>query len=215
MSVQGLEFDKPKLVDGGHEQKSIVNTASGKQPVNAPTVEDIKRIAKGEAEESSATEWEKDLKPNLYYRKNRDAIVAEKKIETTGLQLTGDDQAIAFDSSEDAFLYEDYDQTATPLKNLTDGYRVFRHEITIEFKVGTATHYLYFTAYSSSQDAIESIDELDGNVNNVAAMYEGDDNEMALIDYIYSGSVYFFHGSEYDLVEAENVTEVSDDITQC
>ena len=65
MSVQGLEFDKPKLVDGGHEQKAIVNTASGKQPVNAPTVEDIKRIAKGEAEtegDKSYTKVESDTK---------------------------------------------------------------------------------------------------------------------------------------------------------
>ena len=45
-----LNFEKPTLKNGGHEQKAIVNTASGKQPVNAPTVEDIKRIAKGEAE---------------------------------------------------------------------------------------------------------------------------------------------------------------------
>lgn len=52
MAIQGLEFDKPTLVNGGHEQKAIVNTASGKQPVNAPTVEDIKRIAKGEAEKA-------------------------------------------------------------------------------------------------------------------------------------------------------------------
>lgn len=65
MSVQGLEFDKPTLVDGGHEQKAIVNTASGKQPVNAPTVEDIKRIAKGEAEtegDKSYTKAESDAK---------------------------------------------------------------------------------------------------------------------------------------------------------
>lgn len=65
MSVQGLEFDKPTLVDGGHEQKAIVNTASGKQPVNAPTVEDIKRIAKGEAEtegDKSYTKTESDAK---------------------------------------------------------------------------------------------------------------------------------------------------------
>lgn len=70
MSVQGLEFDKPTLVDGGHEQKAIVNTASGKQPVNAPTVEDIKRIAKGEAEQAaeaaSATEWEKSIKDCIF-----------------------------------------------------------------------------------------------------------------------------------------------------
>lgn len=65
MAIQGLEFDKPTLVDGGHEQKAIVNTASGKQPVNAPTVEDIKRIAKGEAEtegDKSYTKAESDTK---------------------------------------------------------------------------------------------------------------------------------------------------------
>lgn len=65
MVIQGLEFDKPTLVDGGHEQKAIVNTASGKQPVNAPTVEDIKRIAKGEAEtegDKSYTKAESDAK---------------------------------------------------------------------------------------------------------------------------------------------------------
>lgn len=71
MAIQGLEFDSPTLVDGGHEQKAIVNTASGKQPVNAPTVEDIKRIAKGEAEKAaeaaSATEWEKSVKDKVYY----------------------------------------------------------------------------------------------------------------------------------------------------
>lgn len=65
MAIQGLEFDRPTLVDGGHEQKAIVNTASGKQPVNAPTVEDIKRIAKGEAEtegDKSYTKAESDAK---------------------------------------------------------------------------------------------------------------------------------------------------------
>ena len=59
MAIQGLEFDKPTLVDGGHEQKAIVNTANGKQPVNAPTVEDIKRIAKGIAEEEAEQEGSK------------------------------------------------------------------------------------------------------------------------------------------------------------
>lgn len=65
MAIQGLEFEKPTLVDGGHERKAIVNTASGKQPVNAPTVEDIKRIAKGEAEtegDKSYTKAESDTK---------------------------------------------------------------------------------------------------------------------------------------------------------
>ena len=70
MAIQGLEFDKPTLVDGGHEQKAIVNTASGKQHVNTPTVEDIQKIAKGiaekEAEAASATEWEKSVKDHLY-----------------------------------------------------------------------------------------------------------------------------------------------------
>ena len=55
-----LLFDKPKLENGGQSQEAIVVTSPDKQPGNAPTIEDIKRIAKGEAEESSATEWEKD-----------------------------------------------------------------------------------------------------------------------------------------------------------
>lgn len=85
MAIQGLEFDKPTLVDGGHEQKAIVNTASGKQPVNAPTVEDIKRIAKGEAEQAaeaaSATEWEKSVKDNIFI--NSDGYLEIKNGESS------------------------------------------------------------------------------------------------------------------------------------
>lgn len=59
MAIQGLEFDKPTLVDGGHEQKAIINTASGKQPTNTPTVEEIQQIAKGIAQKEAETEGSK------------------------------------------------------------------------------------------------------------------------------------------------------------
>lgn len=65
MSVQGLEFDKPTLENGGRSQEAIVVTSPDKQHVNAPTVEDIKRIAKGEAEtegNKSYTKAESDAK---------------------------------------------------------------------------------------------------------------------------------------------------------
>lgn len=65
MAIQGLEFDKPKLENGGQSQEAIVVTSPDKQPVNAPTVEDIKRIAKGEAEtegDKSYTKAESDTK---------------------------------------------------------------------------------------------------------------------------------------------------------
>ena len=61
-----LNFEKPTLENGGQSQEAIVGTSPDKQPVNAPTVEDIKRIAKGEAEAASATEWEKSIKDHLY-----------------------------------------------------------------------------------------------------------------------------------------------------
>lgn len=93
MAIQGLEFDKPTLVDGGHEQKAIVNTASGKQHVNAPTVEDIKRIAKGEAEtegDKSYTKAESDAKflsktdaASTYYTKTESDAKYQTKIDTS------------------------------------------------------------------------------------------------------------------------------------
>lgn len=65
MAKNDLLFDKPKLENGGQSQEAIVVTSPGKQPVNAPTVEDIKRIAKGEAEtesDKSYTKAESDAK---------------------------------------------------------------------------------------------------------------------------------------------------------
>ena len=109
MAIQGLEFDKPTLVDGGHEQKAIVNTASGKQHVNAPTVEDIKRIAKGEAEQAaeaaSATEWEKSVKDHLY---EEDGYVVAHS--TYGLSIVVTDinkgVTIGTDANNDALTFD-------------------------------------------------------------------------------------------------------------
>lgn len=55
MAKNDLLFDKPTLVDGGRSQENaVVNTAPKENTVNPPTVEDIKRIAKGETEKAVA-----------------------------------------------------------------------------------------------------------------------------------------------------------------
>lgn len=121
MAIQGLEFDKPTLVDGGHEQKAIVNTASGKQPVNAPTVEDIKRIAKGEAEtegDKSYTKAESDTKflsktdaastyaakDSVYTKEQVNTELAKKLDEKVNLSSK---HTISYDSTSHKYLVDD------------------------------------------------------------------------------------------------------------
>lgn len=120
MAIQGLEFDKPTLVDGGHEQKAIVNTASGKQPVNAPTVEDIKRIAKGEAEtegDKSYTKAESDAKflsktdaASTYYTKTEsDEKYATKNSLITTIPSSLEEEQSKTASAEEQEWLESFD----------------------------------------------------------------------------------------------------------
>ena len=76
-----LLFDKPTLVNGGQSKDAVVVTSPDKQHVNAPTVEDIQKIAKGiaekEAEAASATEWEKSVKDKVYYDADEEELFFE------------------------------------------------------------------------------------------------------------------------------------------
>lgn len=82
-----LLFDKPTLIDGGQSKEAIVVTSPDKQPVNTPTVEDIKKIAKGEAEQAaeaaSATEWEKSVKDKIYMDNDGHLVITNGELKIT------------------------------------------------------------------------------------------------------------------------------------
>ena len=194
MSVQGLEFDKPKLVAGGHEQKAIVNTPSGNQPVNAPTVEDIKRIAKGEAEESSATEWEKSVKDHVNYNATADSVDIDTNLGVDG-DIQSTQKVLATEGIVADTLYG-FDDSSVETLDLMEGNRTFRHELQIELEIDEDDYYLYIGITNSSSEEINT----DFRLANVS-------HECTFV----SGMLYNSTSEEsvIVLVELVNRTEVS------
>lgn len=181
-----LLFDKPKLENGGQSQEAIVVTSPDKQHVNAPTVEDIQRIAKGiaekEAEAASATEWEKSVKDHISYDEEDENLVftvddlegymndstlyfvwnansIEIAVEERYIDLVG---SWTIGSEERAINYVyveniiDDDGNGVETAHLLDGARIYKHRILID---DTQSDYaFYFEFYNSSPDEIDNVD---------------------------------------------------------
>lgn len=244
MAIQGLEFEKPTLVDGGHEQKAIVNTASGKQPVNAPTVEDIKRIAKGEAEESSATEWEKDLKPLVYWDKANERLIMFNE-NNTGLVIDGsyvegyfegnlvfeiglEEQYLEFKSDYGYIGYDyplqhvwteailDGNSNEIDTNDLERGNRIYRHSVLLTKSSDNIK--FKFVVYNSSPDEFDNFgDYLDNDrLEGVAGLIYDIANDLKYIGIIsvVAGTMDVIYNGTV-ITFSDTTTTISDSVEQC